>query len=220
MKTVLVSVVFSMFAAAASAANVTMENGRILVSGEFIWTAGAGYIDPVRSAATYTFELPMAGTPFDPAFAPPPGARQQLPPTIGHGLPVSVGDPQTRDTQREGEVSAYLFNWQSPRVQILRPDNAAIDPQPVLTDQYIGLGGLRYVTDGANGTSNVSYMNFFLNFNEDYSQLLSISATQVIESSIFVPLPGGDSVSELGVLVALAVDEFDPINVADIYQEE
>lgn len=220
MKTIWGPVVLSMFAAAASAADLTIENGRILVSGEFTWTAGAGYIDPVRNAAPYSFELPVAGTPFDPAFTPPPGVRQQVPPTIGHGLPVSVGNPQTRDIQRTGEVSAQVFNWQGPRDPILRPDDAAIDPQPVLTNKYLGLGGLRYVTDGPNGTSNVTYMNFFLNFNEDYSQLLSISATQVIESSIFVPLPGGDTISELGVLVALGVDAFDPINVVDICNEK
>ena len=62
----------------------------------------------------------------------------------------------------------------------------------ILTDQPLGLTGLCYVTESLNGTSNITNMNFFLDFNEHYSQLLSISATQVVESSIFVPIPGGD----------------------------
>ncbi|MCV3271240.1 hypothetical protein [Roseobacter sinensis] len=216
MKYVLSSVALSVFVTTASAASLTVENDTINVSGEFTWTAGEGDVDPVRGSTTYTFELPLTGTPFDAEFTPPAGAPQQVPHTIGHGLPVSIGDPQTCDTQREGEVTAYLFNWQGPRVPVLRPDDTAIEPQPVLTDQYIGLGGLLYVSDGADGANNVGYMNFFLNFNEDYSQLLSISATQVVESSTFAPHPDGETVSELGILVALAVDEFDPISTADV----
>ena len=46
--------------------------------------------------------------------------------------------------------------------------------------------------------------------------MLSISDTQVVKSSIFVPIPGGDPVSELAILVALGVDNFDPIDVSDL----
>ncbi|MEM9972695.1 MAG: hypothetical protein AAF771_00845 [Pseudomonadota bacterium] len=213
MRTIWGSVALLLCASAATAATVTVDGNTIRVSGDFDWTAGAGYVDPVRASATYAIELPIAGTPFDPSFTPPLAVRQQVPPAIGHGLPVIIGDPQTQDVERAGAVSAQVFNWHGPRMPILRPDNAALDPQPELTDQYIGLGGLRYVTDSPNGTSNVTYMNFFLNFNEDYSELLSVSATQVIESSIFIPLPDGESISELGVLVALGVDTFEPIPV-------
>lgn len=214
MKTVIAAILLSATGVAASAATVTIDDGTVRLSGEFDWSPGTGFIDPVRSSARYSFELPVVGFPFDPGFSAPLPVSQGTPPTIGDDLPVTIGDPQTRDTEQTGQVRAAVFNWDIPLDPIRRPDGEIIDPQPFRTNQHVDLNGLRYVTDGPNGTSNITTMNFFLNFNEDYSQLTSVSATQVIESSIFVPIPGEDPTVATGFLVALGVDEFDPIDVS------
>lgn len=203
-----------------TAPTVTVENGSVRISGGFGWTPGDGQIDPVRSSADYVLEVPIAGTPFDPSFRPPPVFAQEGPTPIHTGVDVQVGDPQTQNVMQTGDVSVTVYNFGTQAPAIFAPDGSLIQPQPQLSQHFIGLEGLRWVTDGPNGTSNISTVNFFLNFNEDYSRLLSISATQVIESSIFVPIPGDDpTVVASGNLVALGLNDFVPIQVEDIMED-
>ncbi|MCV3271242.1 VPLPA-CTERM sorting domain-containing protein [Roseobacter sinensis] len=216
MKILFCAGVLSAVALSAQAATVSVDDGTVRLTGDFEWIPGEGFIDPVRSSAGYTFEMPVAGTPFDPNFSAPPPVGQGSPPVIGDNISVTVGNPQTRDVERSGEARGAVFNWNSPLDPIRRPDGEIIDPQPFRTSQYVDFNGFRYVTDGPDGTSNITTMNFFLNFSEDFSQLTSISATQVIESSIFVPIPGEDPTVATGFLVALGLDEFDPIDVSDV----
>ncbi|WP_165390183.1 calcium-binding protein [Thalassococcus sp. S3] len=203
-----------------STPTVTVENGVVRIGGGFNWIPGEGNIDPVRSASGYAIEVPVAGTPFDPSFRPPPTFAQEVPRPLPVNVNAVVGDPQTRDITQTGDVSVRVYNFGDQEPAIFAPDGSLIQPTPQLSRQFVGLENLRWVTDGANGTSNISTINFFLNFNADYSQLLSISVTQVVESSIFVPIPGDDpTVVASGNLIAVGLNDFVPINVDDIMGE-
>ncbi|MEM7642224.1 MAG: hypothetical protein AAF366_06810 [Pseudomonadota bacterium] len=224
MKAIVNSIVLSLLATAASATTtVSIHGSTVRVSGEFTWTPGQDSTDPARPSTRYTLEFPVAGSPFDADFSPPSDVRDQAPPTIGRDLSVTIdnprGDPRGRAIERSGRMAAQVFNWETPRDPILRPDDGVITPQPVMTDQYLGLSGFRHETVGEDDARDITYMHFFLNFDESYSRLLSVSATQVIDSSPAGPTPEEGYAAMPHFQVALGLDEFDPVDVSDLARQ-
>lgn len=122
---------------AATAATVSMNGDQITFSGQLSWVAGSG-IEPIRGQTSYEINLPIAGSPFDPDFDPPPPVHdQQTPPVISRDVGVSVGAPTTEAVNNEGTVTAQMVDYDGDRIAWPSRSSGLFNPQPLLNDQFV-----------------------------------------------------------------------------------
>ncbi|WP_227267777.1 hypothetical protein [Roseobacter weihaiensis] len=199
------------------AATISLDGDMVRFSGQLSWTPGSE-TQPARERTDYQISIPVAGSPFDPNFAPPPPVRDQpTPPVIGRDVMVSAGAPNTESITNEGTVNVQMVDYDGDEIQWPSRSSGVFNPQPVLNDQFAWLNTLETVTPANEGTTVQTFFNFFVNFSDDYSQIESIAATYEAESSLFVPIPGGDPIVTFVTNNWLGADILDtPVNVADV----
>lgn len=199
------------------AATVSVNGDMVTFSGQLSWVPGSD-TDPVRGTTNYEINVPLAGSPFDRGFtAPPPVRDQPTSPVIGRDIAVSAGAPNTTDRTTEGKVTAQMVDYDGDPIEWPSRSSGVFSPQPVLNDQFVWLNTLETIIPANQGTTVQIFSDFFVNFSDDYTQIESIAATYEVESSVFVPVPGGDPFVTLVTNNWLGSDVFNtPINVADV----
>lgn len=202
---------------AAMAATVSVSDDFVTFSGSLSWIPGSE-VDPARDTTNYEISVPIAGSPFDPDFTPPPPVRDQnVPPVIGSDIEVTVGAPNTDANTDTGTVIAQMTDFDGDAIEWPSRNSGLFNPQPQLNDQFVWLNTLETVLPANEGTTVQTFYDFFVNFSDDYTQIESIAATYEVESSLFVPIPGGDPIVTFVTNNWLGLDFFDtPLDVADI----
>jgi len=148
--------------------------GTVTLSGQMSWrlieSSGSGRTFMARDVAPYVIVLPLANTPFDPAFRPPQLGQNELSVQPGRAN-VSIGDIKKAN---ENDIGRNL-EWGFYR--------GTIDPtfptQGIVINEYV-------VTDSGLGRLDASqYYLPVIGFNADYTRLLSVGARKYDEYPLF-----------------------------------